>query len=494
MDPLKLILTSKTNLQKKYSKNFPPLIALLNKVKKADKLKHLRTEIVFIDDSTSMKKFKVKKAASISAREFKGAVDRLYNKLNPAYMVIFGSQDVFPFQELINPTDDEDKVIPSDLPYACTAAYSKKANKFTGPSRVLGRVPDVPGAGDLTYVTAVIDSMIKHQPLKESDYRSYFAISAKVWKKSTELSLKSMFGNNMGQRNSPPASGKYTKTELKPRTHFYNCHGAIDDPNFFGQDGNKYPSAMHTKDLAKKITPGTIVAAECCYGAQVFDPVKTGIKVLSISSQYLLQRAIAFMGSSTIAYGPSDSQGLADLITQYFIKHLLEGASTGRAMLEAQQEFLLNSGPDLDPYELKTLAQFYLLGDPSLQAVSDEPAKGLSGDTTIENRRKNLYVKGQDLERSVNPSNKISQRSKRLPRELSALLRKARIDRKAAREHVYKVPNKTSFAGAKRVTLPGSKFLAFVRETKSHGTSRFRVLVVKESDDQVLGWRVYLSR
>jgi hypothetical protein len=57
----------------------------------------------------------------------------------------------------------------------------------------------------------------------------------------------------------------------------------------------------------------------------------------------LKNKALAFVGSSTIAYGPADGQGLADLITQDFIKGVLNGASTGRAFLEAQQRALLLS-------------------------------------------------------------------------------------------------------------------------------------------------------
>jgi Peptidase family C25 len=496
MDPLKLIITSKGNLLKKYGKNFSKVVTLLNKLKKADKAKALRTEIAFIDDAASMKKLKVKKAAaSLSQRECKKAVDALYTRWNPAYIVIFGAQDVFPFQDLANPADDEDKIVPSDLPYACSASYGTSVNIFTGPSRVVGRIPDVPGNGDMVYVTTLIENIIRHKPLHEVDYTSYFAVSANVWKRSTELSLKSMFGSTADLLISPPASGKYPKTQLRQLTHFYNCHGASEDPNYYGQEGNNYPSALYSKDIVKKISFGTVVAAECCYGAQVYDPVKTGNKYLSIANQYLLQHAIAFMGSSTIAYGPADSQGLADLITQYFIKHVLKGASSGRAMLEAQQEFLTNSGPDLDPYELKTLAQFYLLGDPSLQPVDSALGKTISANNTMENRRMNLFHKGVGLKKSINPSVEITRRKHTYSKELSEVVKKVKMD-KSARERVYRIPTKTVPATglSKSFMQQAVEYRAFIKESKSKGTSRFRVLVVKETNDHVLGWRVYVSR
>jgi hypothetical protein len=74
-------------------------------------------------------------------------------------------------------------------------------------------------------------------------------------------------------------------------------------------------------------------------------------------------------GSTTIAYGPSEGNGAADLITQYFLQKVLAGASLGRAVLEARLQFA-GQRTHLDPYDLKTLVQFYLLGDPSLQPVA----------------------------------------------------------------------------------------------------------------------------
>jgi len=80
------------------------------------------------------------------------------------------------------------------------------------------------------------------------------------------------------------------------------------------------------------------------------------------------RRRGGFFGSTTIAYGPSEGNGNADLICQYFLQRVLAGASLGRAALEARQKFA-GEHTHLDPFDLKTLAQFYLLGDPSLQPV-----------------------------------------------------------------------------------------------------------------------------
>jgi hypothetical protein len=60
------------------------------------------------------------------------------------------------------------------------------------------------------------------------------------------------------------------------------------------------------------------------------------------------------------------------LICQFFLRHILAGASTGEAALRARLDFiqLLSVA---DPTDLKTIAQFNLMGDPSLHPVDLPP-------------------------------------------------------------------------------------------------------------------------
>jgi len=110
-----------------------------------------------------------------------------------------------------------------------------------------------------------------------------------------------------------------------------------------------------------------VLAAECCYGAELYDPAKTNGQV-GLCNAYLGAKAYGFFGSSTIAYGPESGNAQADLICQYFFTHILAGASQGEATLMARQDFLKVLSV-ADPSDLKTLAQFNLMGDPSLHPV-----------------------------------------------------------------------------------------------------------------------------
>jgi hypothetical protein len=185
------------------------------------------------------------------------------------------------------------------------------------------------------------------------------------------LSLRNVFG--AAEIHTSPAEGPtWAKPMLSRRVHFVNCHGADSDPQFYGQEGSNYPVAHQSKLVAGRVRAGTVAAAECCYGAQLWAPQGLdGQEPMPIA--YLRSGAVAFLGSSTIAYGPADANGDADLICQYFVDSLLGGASLGRATLEARQRFV-RGVTVLSPVNTKTLAQFSLMGDPSVHAVATPAA------------------------------------------------------------------------------------------------------------------------
>jgi hypothetical protein len=498
MDTLKkIIISSKKNMQAKYGKKFSVVEKLLNDLVTADKKRNLDTRIVFIDDPESAKKAGISPVASVTRLSAKRAVDKLYNKTHAAYIALFGAQDIFPFQEIVNPAQDEDEVIPSDLPYACNSPYGTKISAFTGPSRVVGRIPDIPDQADIVYLRTVVSTIIKYKPVKAEKLMEYFSLTAAVWNKSTQKSLKNIFGNSLNLKKSPPSVTGYSASVLDPLIHFYNCHGSPVDSKYYGQSGNNFPTAIDSSDLNGKISSGTVVAAECCYGAQVYNPEDADVNLLSIANTYFMNRAIGFMGSSTIAYGPADSQGLADLITQYFIKNILRGASSGRAMLEAWQKFISASGSHVDPYELKTLVQFYLLGDPSLQPVIEESTT--SEKMTIENRRINLSSKGLNLSETILPSELVPAQKKRVTedhrKELNKIFKDTGFTGRES-ESLYQVKPRDikstagikSFTGGVDVT-----FRAFTKKPKriKEKFNISEVLIIKQSGEHILGWKVY---
>ena len=501
MSILKLIISCKKPLTSKYGADLKKVDALLAKLAAADKSKAITTKIVYIDDPASAAKAGISVAASNSEKDCKNAVDALYKKLKPDYILLFGAQDIVPFVSIVNPASDEDSTVPSDLPYACDAPYSTRAQDFTGPTRVVGRLPDIPEKGDPGYVQTLIDTAIGAKPGKAADYSAYFGITAKVWQKSTSLSLQSIFGNSTGLLQCPTDTATSRSGNLKPLAHFINCHGAQLDYGFYGQSGSSYPESMNTKNLTGKVSKGTVVAAECCYGAQLIDANNAGANGrLSISNNYLLNGALGFLGSSTIAYGPADSNDQADLVCAYFFSSVLKGASIGRALLEARQQYLSKSGPHLDPVALKTMCQFYLLGDPSIQPVANpiDSRKAAAGADTIKSRRLQLYSKGAILQESVIPAERVPmKKSVRRRKDIRTILEREGMMESKEAHYVSKHSSELHSLVAKGMGNGAIQFRTFTMTTPGKGKTdikRIKLLLVKESDSGMLDYHVYFSR
>jgi hypothetical protein len=507
----KIVLTLEGKLKKKYGANITQVKTIFDSLVTADAAKGLSTLILYVDDVTTAGKYGYPIPATFDEAACKNIVDQIYWKESPEYLAIFGAQDIFPFQQLVNQLhqpgvagSDPDALIPSDLPYACDSPYSTDCNAFTSPTRVVGRIPDMPlndqeeGIGDIEYVKTVIESINTSVSADPDIFKNYFAISADVWTGSTQISLRNTFSNAFQMKISPPdLAGSYSASEIGALPHFFNLHGALSRPSFYGQKGGSYPEALRPADLSGKVNPGTFVSAECCYGAQLL-PLWRG---MSMASTYLLNKAAVFMGSSTVAYGPASGQGLADLMCQYFSINVLNGASSGSALLSARQKFLSVSGPTLDFHELKTLAQFHILGDPSIHPVQSPEPKQMN---TIEDRRMTLQAKGINLGLTIPNTEKISDSRSQNPLlefpSLQNLVQFGVADLKTVFEvdevftndfaiaaHTFNIPN---MAGKQKVRYhvfqKGSIF--------DNGICDLKVLVVKERGNQFMGYREYLSR
>ncbi len=372
----KVIVTNLSALKKKYGRGFSAVKKAIDKLIAADKQRGINTRLVALDNAAAMKKLKapaVKKVAD--PKQNKRAIDGVYKALAPEYLMILGSTDIVPHQDMKNPVfdgdNDPDEFAYGDLPYACEAAYSQNAADFIGPTRVVGRLPDITGAKDPGYLAGLLETAASAKSLPRSDYTGFLGVSAKVWEKSTRLSLEKLFGSGRDVRLSPKEGPNWKAEMLARRTHFVNCHGVPADPNFYGQSGSNYPTAHSAELLGDKISEGTVAAVECCYGAELYDPSLLDTNQSGICNTYLDNKAYGYLGSTTIAYGPAEGNGAADLICRFFLRRVLSGASLGRAALEARLEFATHA-PELDPVDLKTLAQFNLLGDPSIHPVAAE--------------------------------------------------------------------------------------------------------------------------
>ncbi len=378
----KLVLTNWSALVRKYGNRTKSVQAAVNRLIAADKKRGVRTKLVKLDELEPALGGE-NLAAVAGQRAAKRAVEKAVAKYEPEYLLLLGAGDVIPFQHVKNPMntnadpddDDEDVDVPSDLPYACPGDYTDDPLNLLGATRVVGRLPDLVAASTPTYLLEVLRIAAAATSRPYSDYETVFGLSTYSWRASTRLTMDRLGAKKAPLHVSPEEGPNWSKKVLSGRVHFINCHGGDRAPRFFGEKGKRQPTAHEARKLDGRIVEGSIVASECCYGAQLYDPRRpfaTEREVPNICAVYLREGAYGFFGSTNIAYGPSEGNGQADLICRFFVEGVQAGASLGRATLEARQRFAAQF-THLDPADLKTLLQFCLLGDPSIHPVKSVP-------------------------------------------------------------------------------------------------------------------------
>jgi hypothetical protein len=446
-------------------------------------------------------------------RENKQAIDAVFKSSNPHYLMILGAPDVLPHQDLDNPAyrpdrpdDDSDIEAWGDLPYACDAPYSRDPSRFVGPTRVVGRLPDLVGANEPSYMISLLNTAIEYKRLAREDYKSYLGISAEVWQDSTRLSIGNVFGNANKLLLAPPSGPDYPGGELGNRMHFINCHGGSASPEFYGQHENSYPISLTTKSTIGEIVEGTVAAVECCYGAELYDSITLGMDQ-PICQSYLQQGAYGYFGSTTIAYGPETGNGAADLICQYYLQNVLDGASLGHAALMARQQFV-GRNAQMDVVDLKTLAQFYLLGDPSIHPIEEPSATVIPTDVATADaerffrteRRQKMKLAGDFLAQTKPtaskrvPTGRLMQSTKAA---LSNIANFAGLDEKQT-FIAYGIKGAPASKGrATKIKSTPSRYhvaIGMPHRDVNKKVKRGVAIVAKELDGHIIGYRIYHQR
>ena len=379
----KLLVTHAGALRRKYAASGAASVrTALDALVAADAGRGLVSRVLLLDNATSMRAVGAAVVAEGDWVATVRAIDLACARYVPSYVAIVGARDVVPQARMRNPFagvgDDGDPFVPGDLPFACDlpATWTSTATGTIDPgdllavTRVVGRIPDLVGATDPAMLLAALATATSYTQRTARSYQRVFALSASVWKGSTTQSVDLLPGPAPTVHLSPSAKSPWTKRDLDPRVHFVNCHGGSTTPDWFGQSagGAIDTVALRPEDVDGRLADGTVVAAECCYGAMHLAPGDLGGGLPTMWA-YLRSGAYAGFGSSTTAYGPADGNGQADLLCRYFLAGILAGASTGGRCSTPGSSSSVSPGR-WRPEDLKTIAQFDLLGDPSLQPVT----------------------------------------------------------------------------------------------------------------------------
>ena len=409
---VKLIVSNLGALKEKYLNNVNQVQAALFPIVAADSAGGVDTTVVYMDDAAAMRAIGVPPVTKATDEaQNKATITALVRHYGASYVMILGAPDIVPHQLLDNPMPDMDRNVPSDLPYASMNGFSRSITDFLNPTVCVTRAPDVTGipsvgAKDTSYLLRVLAFCADRTTYALDEYKSYFAVSCASWSVSSGISLDFMFGNHASLRLSPPDGPDWSVKQMRRLSHFVNCHGASSDPRFYGEPrvGGRSPVAMSAEIMEGGVYPGAVMSAECCYGAQLYDPEAEDPPIhMSMSNTYMQAGAKGYLGSSNIAYGPPGGNAQADLITKFLLSYVLDRHKIGPAVLAAQQRFIRDSDM-AKPSNIKTIGQFMGFGDPAMPAVA-APAPMLGLDRAIvapdRVRMEELARQGMALERAT---------------------------------------------------------------------------------------------
>ncbi|MFI5150968.1 MAG: C25 family cysteine peptidase [Bacteroidia bacterium] len=503
----KIILTNLSALNRKYGKNVKHIRKAIEHLIKCDAGRGISTSLFFLDqESKAIPGYRPVLKANDPVQN-KLAIDCIYKQMTPDYILLLGSQDVIPHIQLQNLADKEDKYVNSDLPYACEASYSTDPGKFIAPSRVVGRLPDITGGRDHRYLMNLLRQAALAKPLELQTEIEYFAVCVPAWKNSAKDGLRKMFHDTDDLKLCPPQKPhKYTQKDLQPRIHFFNCHGNKHKPEFYGQQGDDFPMALSSHVIQGKISQGTAVAAECCYGADLYDPSPS--RELPLPNTYLLNGALIFLGSTTVAYGAASGQGQADLLTQYFVQYLLQGASSGRAFLQARLDYMHQSAVHKDPADLKTISQFLLLGDPSVQfLVSAEHQQlcdvlnkqELQQASALHRRNRRILMHSHALsvkENSLLPKHHTGKRSASVEKHIARIARHYKLRKYEHTTYSYDEKKDSALKKSENNPVVHCHHLVQQHNVKIGGTSRTlnELLIIQEAGGVITHVKHYHAR
>jgi hypothetical protein len=395
--PVYILLTSQANLIQQYGKEgYLSLAAAMLKFQKIiDRRPNWRAFTLYVDDPQT--------TASIGLKPVKGtdpwAIKKLLADLDRnlsrrgemiGALLIVGGPQIIPFHLLPNPVDDVDAEIPSDNPYGCID------DNYFVPEWPVGRFPG-DASNDIRPLIASLQASIDQhaQNRKAPNWlvrnwewllttiqklfhmhnspQTSMGYTAAIWRKASEATY-SPLGDHRSMLISPPSTAlEYRKIARSPHYAYFNLHGILESADWYGHndpinplDGPDYPVALQLSDIRSPSWTPQIVFSEACYGAWITERTidqAIPLRMLSLGTS-------AFVGSTATAYGAVETPLIAaDLLGNYFWKHLKQGAAVGEALRRAKidliQEMDQRQGY-LDGEDQKTLIEFILYGDPLL--------------------------------------------------------------------------------------------------------------------------------
>jgi len=278
----------------------------------------------------------------------------------PKYLLIMGNEEIIPVAVWDNQAGDSDEQVFSDIPYALldgTSPWEGQNFNLSEAIRV-GRVPSYDDEGLSKYWSYFENAKVSTGTL---DKLIPYGLSALVWEDESNYIYSGI--NNKDVDTCPDCGVETASSRIPKNTNlfYFNLHGGDTTKFWVGQNEVSYPKAFAPEIFYGYPTP-FILGVEACYGARYMDGLTEEDSTLFSAMQ---NKCLAFLGSTTIAYGTCAPTGsCADVLVGNYLDNIKKGETAGDSHI-AGLKALVSKG-NLSDADVKTFAQFALYGDPSV--------------------------------------------------------------------------------------------------------------------------------
>ncbi len=279
-------------------------------------------------------------------------------------LTVIGGPQVVPFGELPNPLPDGDGELRSDAIYGLASQSSYIARW------PVGRIPDAEPAEPGLLVQLVQTAARLHQ--SRSRLPRTFGYSSAHWRDLSADVLGAAPAPVELFESPPIMPPTLVRSKLAEASLIYcNLHGVRGGASWYGQakGDTALIMALRPEDLEAVDLAGALVVSQACFGARLAP--QGGQRSLALG--FLAGGARGFVGALALTYG-AISLPIAEsdqLVRCLFMELADPAVSLGRAFQAAHERMLrevLRRQGFVDAGDMKTLLEFVLYGDPTLQA------------------------------------------------------------------------------------------------------------------------------
>ena len=327
--------------------------------------------VAILDDPVGMAAVGLPALGSGSSRGTVATVQAYAQRQDCDAVLLVGGHRVLPMVEVVNPvrnrTLDADTSVLTDVPYG---ADGETPWDYVRCPRIVSRLPS-PRSGQLGDFVALIDRVAGPAPAKSGAT----AVVSREWQHSGAHVAERIPGPVLLRIAPHYQLDERHREDLARRWLYVNLHGRREHDEWQAfEQGSGFVRVMDHMSFSFPEVAGSSMYCENCYG---FKPGTSppGETCIDAGFRAGMRSVVAATG---LAYGAQltkvrsgDSPVLenADLLASVFFDGVRDSLGSGDAFRGARTQFLerieLRPGRVGTNYELKTLLQFQLLGDPT---------------------------------------------------------------------------------------------------------------------------------